>query len=76
MKSAAHASIRGYQLLMDAFRRLQVPVFWYSTCKFHPSCSEYSTIVIERDGLMRVGLKSLWRIMRCNPLSAGRVDLP
>ncbi|MFA5842532.1 MAG: membrane protein insertion efficiency factor YidD [Candidatus Gracilibacteria bacterium] len=45
-------------------------------CRFTPSCSEYSRLAILRYGLIRGGLKSMWRILRCNPCSHGGVDFP
>lgn len=44
-------------------------------CRFTPSCSEYSRQAIVRYGFLRGGLKSVVRILRCNPCSRGGVDL-
>jgi putative membrane protein insertion efficiency factor len=38
-------------------------------CRFTPSCSRYAETVIERDGVLRGGWKSLKRVARCNPLT-------
>jgi hypothetical protein len=43
-------------------------------CRFHPSCSQYAYQAITRYGLIKGGLKSIWRILRCNPLSRGGID--
>jgi len=43
-------------------------------CRFYPSCSEYSHQAIESRGLLRGGLTSLLRILRCNPFSRGGYD--
>ncbi len=43
-------------------------------CRFYPSCSEYGVQAIERYGVLRGGLKTVWRIARCNPLNAGGYD--
>lgn len=45
-------------------------------CRFTPSCSDYAKEAIPRYGLIRGGLKGLWRIFRCNPCSRGGLDLP
>ena len=46
------------------------------TCKFHPTCSAYARDAVRKHGLLKGGAKSAWRIVRCNPWSAGGVDYP
>lgn len=43
-------------------------------CKYVPSCSTYMLEAIQKYGIIRGGLKGLWRILRCNPFSKGGVD--
>lgn len=43
-------------------------------CRFYPSCSEYGKEAILKYGLVLGGLKSIWRIMRCNPWNKGGYD--
>jgi putative membrane protein insertion efficiency factor len=38
-------------------------------CRFTPTCSRYAEIVIERDGVVRGGWRTLKRIARCNPMT-------
>ncbi|MEK7459086.1 MAG: membrane protein insertion efficiency factor YidD [Patescibacteria group bacterium] len=45
-------------------------------CPFHPSCSEYCKQSIMKDGVMMGIVKGAWRILRCNPWTAGGVDKP
>lgn len=47
-----------------------------SHCRFYPSCSEYAYQSIEKHGLLKGGLKSLVRILKCHPYHEGGVDLP
>ena len=62
------ALIRAYQLGISP---------WLGpACRFHPSCSEYARIAIERDGVWRGGLRALRRLGRCHPLGGGGLDLP
>ncbi len=62
------AAIRAYQIAISP---------WLApACRFHPSCSEYARIAIERDGPWRGGLRALRRLGRCHPLGGGGVDLP
>jgi len=44
-------------------------------CRFYPSCSEYSYRAINKYGLIKGGIKGIWRILRCNPFSKGGIDL-
>lgn len=45
-------------------------------CKYYPTCSQYGYEVIKKRGIIVGGLKTIWRILRCNPWSKGGVDLP
>jgi len=38
-------------------------------CRFTPTCSRYAESVIEREGVLRGGWRSIKRIARCNPLT-------
>jgi putative membrane protein insertion efficiency factor len=51
-------------------------IYPFGYCKFTPSCSEYARAVIHRQGIIRGGLRALWRVVRCNPWSSGGDDLP
>ncbi len=46
----------------------------YATCKFIPTCSEYAMTAIERYGAFKGGFMSLWRLIRCSPLTRGGYD--
>ncbi len=39
-----------------------------NNCRFLPTCSEYAMQAIQTHGVLKGGLLSLWRILRCNPL--------
>jgi uncharacterized protein len=43
-------------------------------CRYRPTCSEYAIAAVEKYGLIRGGLKAVWRVMRCNPWSKGGYD--
>ncbi|PIR47429.1 membrane protein insertion efficiency factor YidD [Candidatus Uhrbacteria bacterium CG10_big_fil_rev_8_21_14_0_10_50_16] len=45
-------------------------------CRFHPTCSEYGYKSIKNQGIIVGGVKTLYRILRCNPWSRGGVDEP
>lgn len=66
MKQLLMFLVRAYQLLVS-------PVL-PPTCRFSPSCSQYSHEAISRHG----ALKGLWltikRVIRCNPWNPGGYD--
>lgn len=45
-----------------------------STCPYYPSCSSYGLEAIEKYGIGKGGLLTIWRILRCNPFSKGGYD--
>jgi putative membrane protein insertion efficiency factor len=45
-----------------------------TTCKYHPSCSQYAIDALREKGLARGSLLALWRLLRCNPWSRGGFD--
>lgn len=60
------ALIRGYQRFIS-------PIFPPS-CRFYPSCSEYSYQAIEKYGALRGGWLGIRRISRCHPWNPGGYD--
>lgn len=62
------ALIRVYQKALSPF--------FPPSCRFYPSCSEYVVQALREYGLLRGLLKGAWRVLRCQPLSRGGVDLP
>jgi hypothetical protein len=65
-RAIAVAPIRAYQ-------RVVSPLVG-SRCRYYPSCSEYAAQAIERFGILRGLVLAGWRLLRCNPWSAGGVD--
>jgi putative membrane protein insertion efficiency factor len=43
-------------------------------CRFYPTCSEYGVQAITKYGIIKGGLMTSWRILRCNPWSKGGSD--
>jgi putative membrane protein insertion efficiency factor len=54
--------------------RYTLGVLFPTSCKYHPSCSQYAVDAIRRYGLVRGGARAGWRLLRCNPWSHGGVD--
>ncbi len=49
-------------------------LFPHGYCRFRPTCSEYGYQAIAKYGVIKGGLKALWRILRCNPWNKGGYD--
>ncbi|MFH1611486.1 MAG: membrane protein insertion efficiency factor YidD [Patescibacteria group bacterium] len=50
--------------------------FKHGYCRFYPTCSEYSKQAILKYGIIRGGLKGVYRVLRCNPWNKGGIDMP
>ncbi len=61
------ALIRAYQLTIS--RALPA-----NTCRFYPTCSHYGYQAIAKHGLIKGGWLATWRVLRCQPFSAGGYD--
>ena len=54
--------------------RLTFGALFPTTCKYHPSCSQYAIDAVRTRGLVRGSALAGWRLLRCNPWSRGGVD--
>jgi putative membrane protein insertion efficiency factor len=58
---------------LAGYKRWISPLLPHS-CRFVPTCSEYTMEAVERHGaLLGLGM-GLWRLLRCNPLCAAGHD--
>ncbi len=67
MKRILLALIRFYQKYISPMKR-------GGSCKYIPTCSEYARQAIEKHGALKGSILAVWRILRCNPFSAGGID--
>jgi len=67
--------IRLLVALLDAYKRRVSPLLPPS-CRFTPTCSEYARVALLKHGLARGLTRAAWRLLRCQPLHPGGVDLP
>lgn len=66
MKTVAIGFIKGYRYLISP---LLPP-----SCRFTPTCSEYTIEAISKYGVLKGALLGMKRILRCHPFSAGGYD--
>jgi len=60
-------------LLIQAYRYLLSPLLG-PHCRYHPSCSSYAQMALERHGVMRGGSMAVKRLCRCHPWHEGGFD--
>lgn len=59
--------------LLKLYQRLLSP--WLGArCRFHPSCSSYAIVAIDRFGAFKGSWLAGRRLCRCHPLHAGGFD--
>ena len=68
--------IRLYQKTLSPDHGFTKSWYKHGYCPYYPTCSEYGHQVIKKRGLLVGGLKTVWRILRCNPWTKGGVDPP
>jgi len=66
MRRILVAVIRVYQIFISPLKG--------QTCRFYPSCSEYSAQAILKYGLIKGSWKSIKRILKCHPFHPGGHD--
>ena len=60
------SGIRTYQRYISPYKGVKCPYF--------PSCSNYAIEALEVHGVIKGTGLSIWRILRCNPISHGGFD--
>ena len=56
-----------------AYQRVLSPALG-PRCRYAPSCSDYAIQAVRDFGILRGLVLAGWRLLRCNPLSAGGLD--
>ncbi len=68
--------IKRFAIAMVRFYQTTISPLTGASCRFTPTCSEYTVQAIDRYGLARGAWKGLKRICRCHPFSSGGYDPP
>ncbi len=63
------------QTIIRLYQKFVSP-FLPPSCRFHPTCSEYSRLAFEKYPFSKAFLKSVSRILRCHPFHPGGIDFP
>ena len=73
MKRVTHTIREVFLLPIHAYRWLISPNL-KPRCRYYPSCSSYAVQAVRELGIFRGTIVASWRVIRCNPWSAGGVD--
>ena len=60
-------------LFVQGWRKLISPLYG-DVCRYYPTCSAYGLAQLQQRGVIAGVVLTTWRILRCNPWSAGGVD--
>lgn len=60
--------------LIRAYQKVLSPTLPPNTCRFYPSCSHYGYQAIYKYGVIKGGVMTVWRVLRCNPFNPGGYD--
>jgi conserved hypothetical protein YidD len=66
MKRFLVALIRIYQKFISPLKG--------QTCRFYPTCSEYSVQALQKYGMIKGSWRSIKRILKCHPFHPGGHD--
>lgn len=66
--------IKFYKEAVSPFWATNPFIFFNSSCKFYPTCSDYAVDAVSKYGAWKGILKAVGRILRCNPLVKPGVD--
>ena len=62
------------RLLVQGFRIFVRPLLGPRACRFHPSCSSYALLALERHGPFKGTYLSAKRLLKCHPFNPGGPD--
>lgn len=68
-RTAKHSAIA----VIHVYQRFMSP-FTGTSCRFYPSCSEYSIQALQKYGFFRGCFKTFARLFKCHPYHPGGYD--
>jgi uncharacterized protein len=68
--------IKRFFLKTIYFYQKYISPFLPNSCRFYPSCSEYSILAIKKYGTVKGIFLGAKRILKCHKFNPGGVDLP
>jgi len=60
-------------IILKAYKKYLSPLL-PNSCRFYPTCSAYAADAINKYGVLKGSIKSIYRILRCNPFNKGGYD--
>lgn len=60
--------------MIKIYRKFLSPLKGRCTCIYTPTCSQYAIEALEKHGVIKGSLLTIWRILRCNPFAKGGYD--
>ncbi|XP_009782346.1 UPF0161 protein At3g09310 isoform X2 [Nicotiana sylvestris] len=63
-------------LTMLKFYKREISPIMPKSCRYVPTCSEYSMIAYKKYGVVKGTVLTAWRLCRCNPLGGSGFDPP
>ncbi|MBM3193532.1 MAG: membrane protein insertion efficiency factor YidD [Chlamydiae bacterium] len=68
LKSIFIYAVRAYQIFLSPF--------FGTSCRFYPSCSNYSILAFKKYGALKGLFLTCKRILKCHPYHKGGIDFP
>lgn len=59
--------------VLKTYKKVISPIL-PDSCRFYPTCSEYAMQSVDKYGVLKGSIKSIYRILRCNPFNKGGYD--
>lgn len=56
------------------FYQKNISIHTPKTCKYYPTCSEYTKQAVDKYGIIKGSILGIIRILKCNPFSKGGID--